>query len=386
MGRRLHALLTNYRLALLEVPPNRRLAIGIEGLLKCLLAAFAYYTGLTGILLRRLLRKSSAALILGYHGVIDGPPTLVSRGHSLGNLEELLLFLNRHLPALPLPEIATPVSRGENPPAGFAITFDDGLVNNVTLAIPLLQRLGIPATFFVPSGLVGSQHDLWITSLTEMIRTWPGDLLPAESGLWPAFPLRDGGERRAALFQIKQVLKTNESKREEILARMQGMSGAILRPPEEDRVVDAGLLRQMTQPGFAVGAHSRSHPILSGQEPSKARDEIFGSRQDLEGLVACEVLDFAYPNGRFTDFNDTTRRLVAEAGYRCAVTTEPGMVIRGDDALALRRCMPENVPAFLAAFDLLIRVWKDRRRPADGAQPVAGRFSYLQPASIGDPA
>ena len=85
-------------------------------------------------------------------------------------------------------------------------------------------------------------------------------------------------------------------------------------------------------------------------------------------------------------YHDMTRRLVAEAGYRCAVTTEPGTVIRGDDVLALRRCLPENVPAFLAAFYLLIRVWKDRRRPADGTQLVADRFSYLQPESVGDSA
>jgi peptidoglycan/xylan/chitin deacetylase (PgdA/CDA1 family) len=364
MGIRLHTLRTNFRRVLVQAPPNRRLAVGIERLLKCLLAICSYYTGLTGILLRRLLRKSRGALILGYHGVMEGPPTPVSRGHSLTNLEELLIFLNRHLP----------------------VTFDDGLVNNVTLAIPLLRKLGIPSTFFVPSGLVGAQHDLWITSLTEMIRTWPGDQLPAEPGFWPALPLRDARERRTTLFQIKQSLKTNESKREEILGRLQVMSGAILRPPEEDRVVDASLLRQMTQPGFTVGAHSRSHPILAGQELSKAREEIAGSRQDLEGLVACEVVDFAYPNGRFADFNDTTRRLVAEAGYRCAVTTEPGMVIQGDDVLALRRCMPENIPAFLAAFDLLIRVWRDRRRPADGTQLVADRFSYLQPESVGDSA
>lgn len=386
MGRFLQTLQTSLSIWLLETPAKRRLAVGMERLLKIILAACSYYTGLTGILLERLLHQSRAALILGYHGVMEEPPTLFARGHSLENLEELLLFLKRHFPAVPLLEILTPVSRGETPPTSFAVTFDDGLVNNVTLAIPLLRMLGIPASFFVPSGLVGSQDDLWIASLKEMLRTWPADRLPAESGLWPALPLRNARERYAAFFQVKQILKSNEGKREEILARWREMSGAVLRPPEEDRVVDAGLLRQMTQPGFTVGAHSRSHPILSGQVPSKAREEIFGSRQDLEGLVVCEVLDFAYPNGRFADFNDTTRRLVAEAGFRCAVTTEPGVVIQGDDVLALRRCMPENVPAFLAAFDLLIRVWKDRRRPADGTRPLGDRISDLQPEPVGDSA
>ncbi len=385
MGRLFVALSTNFKLRLLEAPAGQRFAVGAERLGKYFLAACFHHTGLTGRLLARLLRKRRGALILGYHGVTESSPTLLPRGHSIESIEELLNFLIRHLRIVSLAEIAASVAGGEPPPpATLAVTFDDGLVNNVTLAIPLLQRLGIPATFFVPSGLVGAQHDLWITSLTEMIRTWPGDWLPAEPGLWPRYPLRDARERYAALYQVKQVLKAHEGKREEILTRLREMSGASSRPPVEDRVIDASLLCRMTQPGFEVGAHSRNHPILSGQEPSMAREEISGSRSDLEGLAGSEIRDFAYPNGRFADFNDTTRRLVAEAGYRCAVTTEPGTVIQGDDVLALRRCMPENVPAFLAAFDLLIRVWKDRKRPADGTQPVGSRMSYLRPASAGD--
>ncbi|MCI0658838.1 MAG: polysaccharide deacetylase family protein, partial [Acidobacteria bacterium] len=274
MGRLLQTLQTDLKLTLLEAPPERRLAVGMERLFKCFLAASSYYTGLTGILLKRTLRKSKAALILGYHGVIEEPPTLLSRGHTLGNLAELVGFLNRHLKSVPLSQIAAPVSRGGAPPTSFSVTFDDGLVNNVTLVIPLLQKLGVPATFFVPSGLVGAQHDLWIASLTEMIRTWPGEWLPAEPGLWPRYPLRDARERYAALYQVKQVLKSHEGKREEILARLRALSGAVLRPPEEDRVVDASLLRRMTQPGFEVGAHSRNHPILSGQESPRAREEI----------------------------------------------------------------------------------------------------------------
>ena len=117
--------------------------------------------------------------------------------------------------------------------------------------------------------------------------------------------------------------------------------------------------------------------MIAVLEPEKARAEIDGSRKDLEQMLGQPVLDFAYPNGRFPDFNDTTCRLVAETGYRCAVTTEPGTVRRGDDRLALRRCLPGNVPAFLASFELLSRVWADRDRPGDLGCPLGQRISYL---------
>ena len=138
------------------------------------------------------------------------------------------------------------------------------------------------------------------------------------------------------------------------------------------------MLHRMTQRGLSVGAHTRTHPILSELGDERARLEIEGSRLELEALLALPVLDFAYPNGRFHDFDENTCRLVLAAGYRCAVTTEPGTVRRGDDRLALRRCLPDNVPVFLASFDLLIPAWRDRRRLGDLAEPLARRRSYLR--------
>ena len=168
-----------------------------------------------------------------------------------------------------------------------------------------------------------------------------------------------------------------------MLDRLAERGRGYIRPPEQDRVVDLGLLRQMTQPGFSVGAHTRTHPILSLMQPDAARAELEGSREDLEEVLGRPVDDFAYPNGRFNDFNESTCRLVAEAGYRCAVTTEPGTVRRGDDRLALRRCLPRNVPAFLAAFELLTRAWSDRHRPGDLALPLVRRRSCLGPRVSG---
>ena len=361
-----------------EAPEGKRLPAILKRISKIVLAALAHASGLTGPLLRRLLRSKSSAIVLGYHGVCREAGGLFDSGHAVANVSALLRYLSRHLRPLPLEALAGPVARGEAPPpASFAVTFDDGLVNNVTLAIPMLKALGLPATFFVPSGLVGSPRDLWVASLREVIRTWPGDFLPPEPGLWPALPLQGEGTRYTALHRIKKVLKAHEGRREEVLARLCRKSGVISPLPEEDRVVGPELLPELVQPGLSVGAHSRSHPILSGLDPERAREEIAGSRQDLERLLGTKVRDFAYPNGGFADFNETTRRLVAEAGFRCALTTEPGTVRAGDDALALRRCMPENVPAFLASFDLLIRAWKDRRRPADGTLPLERRVSFL---------
>src|SRR5262249_24923969 len=125
------------------------------------------------------------------------------------------------------------------------------------------------------------------------------------------------------------------------------------------------------------GSHSRTHAMLSALPARSAREEIDAPRRELEAMLGKPVLDFAYPYGGFVDFDETSRRLVEEAGYRCAVPTQPGLVLRGDDPFALRRCLLEDVPAFVAGFDLLLKVWRERRRTGEAATPLRKRASYL---------
>ena len=378
-GQTWRSLRQDLRTHLLEIPPGRRLPALVTRLFKYAMAALLYSVGLTGLLLRRTLESADACLILGFHGTTDTAPGYFSSGHAISNVRDQLRYLRRHLRQVTLEEIALAVSRGEAPPASsFAVTFDDGSVNNVTFAIPMLQGLDIPATFFMPSALVGSARDLWVSSLRELVRRWRGAAIPEVPGLWPMLPTTDEVSRYAAYFKIKEALKKQGGRRQEILDRLAQEVGGYVRPPDQDRVVGPDLLRRMIQPPFTVGAHSRTHPILSALEPETARAEIDGSRSDLQQMLGQPVLDFAYPNGRFADFSDTIIRLVAEAGYRCAVTTEPGTVRRGDDRLALRRCLPGNVPAFLASFELLSRARADRDRAGDLARALRQRISYLR--------
>jgi len=366
------------RTHLQEVSPGGRFPALITRLLKYAMAAVLHGVGLTGPLLRRTLESGQACLILGYHGTTDADPAYFSRGHAISNVRDQLRYLKRHLSLVSLEEIALAVSRGESPPAAsFAVTFDDGLDNNVTFAIPMLQEFNVPATFFIPSAFVGSSRDHWVSSLRELVGRWRGAAIPEVRGLWPLLPVADEASRYDAYFRIKEALKTQEGRRQEILDRLAVEAGGYVRPPEVDRVVGPDRLRRMIQQPFTVGAHSRTHPILSALEAESARAEIDGSRKDLEQMLGQPVLDFGYPNGRFPDHSNITCRLVAEAGYRCAVTTEPGTVRRGDDRLALRRCLPGNVPAFLASFELLSRAWADRHRTGDLARPLGRRTSYL---------
>jgi peptidoglycan/xylan/chitin deacetylase (PgdA/CDA1 family) len=85
---------------------------------------------------------------------------------------------------------------------------------------------------------------------------------------------------------------------------------------------------------ISIGAHSRQHLALPSVPDDVAWSEIAGSKDDLEQQLGHEVVSFAYPAGMF---KERDVRMVREAGYRVAVTTEPGLNGPRHPPHALRR-------------------------------------------------
>ena len=77
----------------------------------------------------------------------------------------------------------------------------------------------------------------------------------------------------------------------------------------------------MRDAGVTIGSHTRTHPRLPGMTRERLTEEIGGSRNDLEILLAQDVRDFAYPFGAY---DETARQAVQAAGYRTACSTRAG--------------------------------------------------------------
>ena len=178
---------------------------------------------------------------------------------------------------------------------------DDGFRGNREL-LDVFRAHDVTPTVFVATGIVGTRRRFW-TSV-------PDD--PAEVERLKRVPDAD----RLATLARAGFSETAESDVRTALSREE---------IEESRGV------------FDVQSHTVFHPILARCTDERARAEIFGSKEQLENEYGIDVYAFSYPNGTAADFTDRDVRLVAEAGYLCAVTTEPGSNATGDDPFRLRR-------------------------------------------------
>ncbi|MFC4625686.1 polysaccharide deacetylase family protein [Daeguia caeni] len=93
-------------------------------------------------------------------------------------------------------------------------------------------------------------------------------------------------------------------------------------------------MREWAELGHEVGSHTLDHVHLPQQSEADATMQIRESRERLEDILGQEVISFAYPYG---GENASLRKIVAEAGYRNATTTEKRRATSSDDPFGIPR-------------------------------------------------
>src|SRR5258708_24742916 len=89
-------------------------------------------------------------------------------------LERQLRLVRLAFPVVSLGDLTACRRNGR---ARVALTFDDGLRNNVHVAYPILQKLGLSATFFVCPGLIERQEWLWNHQARQRLLALPTNAL-----------------------------------------------------------------------------------------------------------------------------------------------------------------------------------------------------------------
>jgi glycosyltransferase involved in cell wall biosynthesis/peptidoglycan/xylan/chitin deacetylase (PgdA/CDA1 family) len=249
---------------------------------------------------------------------------------------DVLDVLAETMHVMPLGEAIAELGRGRLPPRAVALTFDDGYPEWCEHVAQALRQRSMHATFFVTTGQLDSVG-MWHERIDAAVAALPaqGAQLPEEL---MAFRDLSRPQMRLALARLLQEeLKYQPLAQREaaIVALEQQGAGRYAAP----RAFSAEHVRALHAAGFAIGAHTVNHPILSAVDDATAYDEIARSREVLSGLIGGPVDLFAYPNGRpGTDFAARHVDMVRASGYRAAVVTGGGVAGAG--------CSPFMVPRF----------------------------------------
>jgi peptidoglycan/xylan/chitin deacetylase (PgdA/CDA1 family) len=273
-------------------------------------------------------------LVLCFHRVNDD-------GHSMFGGTPVALFrrqmeaLRRHFTVLPLADLVALARRGELPPNAVSITFDDGYRDNYTQAFPILVELGLPATIFLVTDAVDSNRLIWHDRVFDALHRTKERALAFDGA---SLPLETPGDRQRTLASVLAVVRSSTPAERD--RKIESLVAALRAGPPEDGAWDKlrwDEVREMARAGIDFGAHTLDHPILKHVSAEEARRQIRGSRERIEQELGTRVTTFAYPNGRAVDFDESTKRILQDEGFSCAVTTVGGANDAHADPFALRR-------------------------------------------------
>jgi len=154
-----------------------------------------------------------------------------------------------------------------------SITFDDGYLDNFENAAPILERFGLPATFFVATGFIGTDQVAW----------WDRSM------------------------------------------------------PEAPRWMDWDQIRSLHARGFEIGCHTVTHANLGSVSPETALREITEARHRLNTELGTDVDLFAYPYGGTANMSAENLAVVKGSGLRCSLSCHGGVNAIKANPFSLRR-------------------------------------------------
>jgi peptidoglycan/xylan/chitin deacetylase (PgdA/CDA1 family) len=256
-----------------------------------------------------LFRFHEGYRILIFHGIdFDGNTHFNSRFVSVQFLDELLALLSRHCVFISMED----VYKKNFSPGKFhvALTFDDGLQNNYDLALPILQKYNVPATFFVcPSN---SSEDF----------LWP-DFLDLVTSVSKKPELHFEGVRYVKEKEYRHGTKTLKNRCKELdWKSIQNLFPIFEHEWNEIKQQDLEVYWKLMKPVqlkeiandplFTIGAHTIRHLDLTAISLEEARLEMLESKQQLEEIAGIPINSFAFT---FGSYNSKLVTLAEKIGF-----------------------------------------------------------------------
>lgn len=291
-----------------------------------------------------VLRRDEVAIFL-FHGVIPEQVHRVrnyTRKHlPQADFEKALAGLRSRGRPLSISQIADMMAAGGTlPEYGYAITFDDGFENNLTVAAPLLRRYETPAMFYVCSSFVDENRMSWTDQIESALEAAPSVRVQIAELAFDK-QLASARDKIETLDMIRGYVKNNpDVEPYGFAARVVGCAGGL--PKERDRWLDQKLTWQ--QVGelagdrlFEVGAHGQSHRILSFLSEHELKREVSESIGKLREATGRQIRHFSYPEGLEHCYSPEVIAELKAAGIVCSPTAVEGTNGPGTDPFRLRR-------------------------------------------------
>jgi peptidoglycan/xylan/chitin deacetylase (PgdA/CDA1 family) len=256
----------------------------------------------TGLLsLIEAMPKRDVIIVLNYHRIGNPWETPYDPGifsATAEEFEEQIAYLKAHFYICTLDE-ALAMVMGQAPfNTGVLLTFDDGYLDNYTLAFPILRSYRTQAVFFLPTAFVGTSRLPWWDAIAYTIKQTRKDLIQLDYPERVVLDLNrnDMADIISVVLRLYKHPATRDRNR--FLNELQFACESGFPVEDKQRIfMNWREAREMQQCGMVFGSHTDTHEILSKLSAEQQVVELCRSREILERELNCRIDALAYPVG-----------------------------------------------------------------------------------------
>lgn len=276
--------------------------------------------------------------ILIYHQVLKEHDFMRPDEPTAEDFKWQMALIAKYFTPMSLSEALAALKTRSLPKNAICVTFDDGYINNLTVAAPILQMFDIPATFYIATSFMSGKN-MFNDRIIDLIGDESKISLDLTAvGLSELFFSSRNERANLSRNITSQVKRLSNDDRERIIDKLYSDNSQC---DYNRKMMSSKQVKELSDLGFDIGAHTVDHPILKSLTLDKQQQQIFESQKQLELLLGKPVTNFAYPNGRLkTDYTFETAKLVKEAGLLSAVSTNKGVNKASTDVFQLNRFTP----------------------------------------------
>jgi peptidoglycan/xylan/chitin deacetylase (PgdA/CDA1 family) len=280
--------------------------------------------------------RSNEFVILTYHRVADLDPRvhypfdeeLISA--SSREFDWQMEFLSSKFRPQRLSTLLQMCKENRTIPAGsVAVTFDDGFLDNYSVAYPILRKHKVPATFFVATDFIEHNQPFWFEVVAYALLNLPVNSIehPLCESAVPSQANRE--VRLAELNRIMRRLKVAPDRERiafvDYLKSRISASALLAAWTEFGGAMRWEHVAELVRNNIEIGSHTVSHPILSRTEAQVMVNELAESKRVLESKLGAPVALLAYPVGGRSHFSPDVIRVAKDVGYTHGISYIAGV-------------------------------------------------------------
>jgi peptidoglycan/xylan/chitin deacetylase (PgdA/CDA1 family) len=242
--------------------------------------------------------------------------------------EEHIVFYNQEFTVISIEQLIAKIEANLAIDKKYAIvTFDDGYIDNYTVAYPILKKYQTPAAFYITTDYLDEPHIPWWDEIAWLIRHSKVNSIQLK-GWNEAIDISTG----SIANKVRAVLRVIKLEQEHTMADKIAELTNVCQCSMPDELRNTPLFiswehaEEMSNNGMHIGSHTLSHTILSHLPEAVQANEIMKSKIRIEEKLSKEVTSIAYPVGGKTAFTETTQKLAKESNYKLAFSFIPGVI------------------------------------------------------------